>query len=102
VQFFIQLAYGKDYLPAFPALLILTFGFLVANSVYWQRVALLAFGLPHFLTLVNLIAAVFKVIGYVLLVPTFGYLGCAALLAGYYIFSSFLNAVRVLHCLECR
>ena len=91
---FIQLAYGVEFLPAYPALLILTLGFLAANTFYWQRVALLAFGLPHFLTFVNLIAAVFKVAGYFTLVPRFGYLGCAALLAAYHVFSSVINTIK--------
>jgi O-antigen/teichoic acid export membrane protein len=50
-KLFIQLAYGADYLPAYPPLLILTLGFLVANTFYWQRVALLAFDCRIFLPL---------------------------------------------------
>ncbi len=91
---FIQIAYTAEYLPAYPALLIMLLGFLAANTFYWNRVTLLAFGLPEYLTKVNFIAAIFKVIGYFILVPLFGYLGCAALLAAYYIFSSLVNVSK--------
>lgn len=93
-QPFIKLAYTAEFLPAYPALLIMLVGFLAANTFYWNRVTLLAFGLPEYLTKVNFVAAIFKVIGYLVLIPTFGYLGCAALLAGYYIFSSAVNVLK--------
>ena len=41
----IRYLYRPEFLPAFPALLILLAGFLVANSFYWNRTALLALGL---------------------------------------------------------
>jgi O-antigen/teichoic acid export membrane protein len=96
----IGFVYGTEYLPAFPALLILMAGFLVANTFYWNRTALLALGLPSYPARVNLAAAVMKIAGILLVVPVFGYLGSAALLAGYYFFSITLNvrkAVQVLN-----
>lgn len=79
--------YGADYLPAYPALMILMVGFLVANTFYWNRIALLSIGLPEFPMKVNSILAVLKVIGIIIFVPLYGYLASAALLTGYYISS---------------
>ncbi len=90
--FIIQYFYGADYLPAYPALIILLVGFFAANLFYWNRIALLALGHPDYPTRVNLVMAALKVAGILLLVPRFGYLASAALLAGYYIFSVSLNA----------
>jgi O-antigen/teichoic acid export membrane protein len=88
------LLFYKDpgFLPAYPALLILLAGFLVANAFYWNRIALLSLGLPDFPTKVNLVLAVLKVIGILLLVPKYGYLASAALFAGYYMISTSLAA----------
>jgi O-antigen/teichoic acid export membrane protein len=87
----IGLVYGDEFLPAYPALIILLVGFLAANTFYWNRTALLALGLPDYPTRVNLAAAVLKVAGALLIVPRAGYLGSAALLAGFYLFSISLN-----------
>lgn len=87
----IRYLYRPEFLPAFPALLILLAGFLVANSFYWNRTALLALGHPDYPTKVNLLAAGLKITGILLLVPVFGYLGSAALLAGFYFLSITLN-----------
>jgi len=83
-----------EFLPAYPALLILLGGFLVANTFFWNRIALLALGLPEFPTKVNLILAFLKLIGIFLLVPRFGYLASAALFAGYYVISTSLAALK--------
>ena len=96
----IRFFYGVDYLPAYPALIILLFGFFAANLFYWNRIALLALGHPDYPTRVNLTLAVLKVAGILLLVPVFGYMANASLLAGYYILSVSLNAWktrRILH-----
>jgi O-antigen/teichoic acid export membrane protein len=87
----IAILYTPEYLPAYPALLILMVGLLVANTFYWNRIALLSLGLADYPAKVNSIAAVLKVIGIIIIVPVFGYLGSAALLSGYYIFSVSLN-----------
>jgi hypothetical protein len=51
----------------------------------------LALGLPEHLTKVNFVAAVLKVIGAFLFIPVMGYLGCAVLLASFYIFPALVN-----------
>ncbi|HJW90151.1 MAG TPA: flippase [Anaerolineales bacterium] len=98
----IAFVYGAEFLPAYPALLILLAGFLVANTFYWNRTALLALGLPGYPARVNLAAAVLKIAGILLLVPVFGYLGSAALLAGYYFFSITLNVRKTVQVLNQR
>jgi O-antigen/teichoic acid export membrane protein len=94
--------YGTEFLPAYPALLILMAGFLVANTFYWNRTALLALGLPSYPARVNLAAAVLKIAGILLVVPVFGYLGSAGLLAGFYFFSIALNVRKTVQVLNQR
>jgi O-antigen/teichoic acid export membrane protein len=77
--------YRPEYLPAYPALLIMLVGFLVANTFYWNRTILLALNHPDFPTKVNLVVAVLKTAGILLLVPAFGYLAGAALLSASYL-----------------
>jgi O-antigen/teichoic acid export membrane protein len=90
----IRYVYAPEYLPAFPALLILLAGFLVANTFYWNRIALLAIGLPDFPAKVNLVLAVIKIAGIFLLVPVYGYLASAALLAGSYIAGVSVSVIK--------
>lgn len=77
--------YQPEFLPAYPALLILLAGLLVANTFYWNRIALLAVGQPGYPTRVNLGLAIAKIAGILLLVPTYGYLASASLYAGSFI-----------------
>jgi O-antigen/teichoic acid export membrane protein len=86
--------YAPEYLPAYPALLILLAGYFVANTFYWNRVALLAIGLPDFPAKVNLVLAVLKITGIFLLVPIYGYLASAALLAGSYIVGVSVSVIK--------
>lgn len=91
----IILLYGEEFLPAYPAWLILLAGYFVVNVFFWNRVALLALNRPIYPTIVNFIGMVFKVAGIIYLVPTYGFLVFAALLSGYYIFTVSLAAIRV-------
>lgn len=81
----IALVYTPQYLPAYPALLLLLTGFLVANTFYWNRVALLSLGRADLPTKINFGLALFKIAGILLLVPIWGYLANAGLLAASYI-----------------
>lgn len=90
----IRYIYTPEYLPAFPALLILLAGFLVANTFYWNRIALLAIGHPDFPAKVNLVLAILKVTGMILLVPRYGFLVSAALLAGSYLFGVTVSVIK--------
>jgi O-antigen/teichoic acid export membrane protein len=84
-QIILLLYNDPDFLPAYPALIILIPGFLVANTFFWNRVALLALGRPDFPTKLNLILAGLKLLGVILLVPRYGYLINAALLSASYL-----------------
>jgi O-antigen/teichoic acid export membrane protein len=98
----IAIFYTPEFLPAYPALLILMVGLLVANTFYWNRIGLLSLGLADYPAKVNSIAAVLKTIGIFTIVPIFGYLGSAALLSGYYIFSVSLNVRKTFSELKLR
>ena len=91
----IRYIYGSDYLPSYPALIILLIGYLAANTFYWRRIALLALGQPGFPVKVNLVLAVFKILGTVVLVGRFGFLASAALLAGFYWLGSLISVWKV-------
>ncbi|HUV25916.1 MAG TPA: oligosaccharide flippase family protein [Anaerolineales bacterium] len=94
--------YTPEFLPSYPALLILMVGLLIADTFYWNRIALLSLGLPDYPAKINSIAAVLKVIGILIIVPIFGYLGSAALLSGFYVFSVSLNVRKTFHELKSR
>jgi O-antigen/teichoic acid export membrane protein len=92
----ILLLYQKaEFLPAYPAMLILLVGFLVANAFYWARPALLALGLPDYATKVNVLVTAVKVAGVLILLPRIGYLGSAIMLAFSYILGISLSALKV-------
>jgi O-antigen/teichoic acid export membrane protein len=99
-QLILLLYKDPGFLPAYPAMIILLVGFLVANTFFWNRIALLGLGLPEFPTKVNLILAILKVIGIFLLVPRYGYLASAALFAGYYMISTSLAAWKTYQTLK--
>jgi O-antigen/teichoic acid export membrane protein len=81
----IRTFYRPEFLPAYPAILILLTGLLVANTFYWNRIALLAVGRPGYPTRVNLGLAIAKIAGVLLLVPAYGFLASASLFAGSYL-----------------
>jgi O-antigen/teichoic acid export membrane protein len=94
-KFLIPLLYSAEFLPAYPALVILLAGLLVANTFYWRRIALLALGRADFPAKVNFVLAVFKIIGILLLVPQFGFIASAALLAGFYWVGSLISVLKI-------
>jgi O-antigen/teichoic acid export membrane protein len=81
--------------PSYAPLVILLVGLFAANTFYWNRTALLALNLPDYPLKVNTLAAVLKIALTLLLVPHYGILASAALLAGYYVFSVGLNVRKV-------
>ncbi len=83
-----------EFLPAYPALLILLVGFLVANTYYWARPALLALGLPDYATRVNVLVTLIKVAGVLVLLPRIGYLGSAIMLSFSYILGITLSTLK--------
>jgi O-antigen/teichoic acid export membrane protein len=93
----ITLVYGADFLPAYEPLVVLLLGFSFVNIFYWNRAALLAFNRPVYPTLVNFVGMLLKVGGILLFASTYGAVGFAALLVGYYLFTVGLAVVRVLN-----
>jgi O-antigen/teichoic acid export membrane protein len=91
----IGLTYGLEFIRSYEPLVILLIGFTFSNIFYWNRVALLSLAHPVFPTIVNFIGMIIKVSLIFLFVPVWGYLGFAGLLAGYYIFTVGIAAVRV-------
>jgi O-antigen/teichoic acid export membrane protein len=77
------LFYGAEFLPAYPALLVLLVGFGVANALFWNRSLLLALHQPVFPFRVMLWTGLAKVLLAFVLVPRFGYVAEAALLSAY-------------------
>ncbi len=80
----ISFFYTQEYLPAYPALIILLAGSLVSETFYWRRVALLSFGRPDFPVKLNFVLSIIKISAALLLIPRFGYLVSAGLLASFY------------------
>ncbi len=91
----IRLTYGAEFLPTYPALVILLIGYTFVNIFYWNRVALLSLARPVFPTIVNFVGMSLKVCLIFLLVPIYGYLAFAVLLSGYYFFTVGIAAARV-------
>lgn len=86
--------YGKEYVVAYPALLVLMLGLAFNYTLFWNRPLLLSVGLPGYPILVTLAAGLIKVALAVLIVPRFGYVAEAALLSFYYIASVGVMAWR--------
>jgi O-antigen/teichoic acid export membrane protein len=86
---------NADFLPAYLPLVILAIGYTVSNIFYWNRAALLALNRPVFPTVVNFIGMLLKVSGIFLFAAQFGAEAFAALLAGFYIFTVGISALRV-------
>jgi O-antigen/teichoic acid export membrane protein len=80
----IRIVYGPAFAPAATALALLLVGMVFANVLFWSRPALLALGRADYPFKVNVGIAVLKVVGVLLVVPTHGYIGNAALLTVLY------------------
>lgn len=94
--------YRPEFLPAFPALMILLLGYGVANVLFWNRTLLLALGQAAYPFQIGLASALVKVALTLLLVPTYGYLMEAALLSLYFIASVGLTTWRGLSLVRAR
>ena len=77
------LLYGWEFLPAYPALLILLIGYGIANVLFWNRTLLLSFNLPKYAFQVMLWCGLVKVALGFWVIPHLGYFGAAALLSSY-------------------
>jgi O-antigen/teichoic acid export membrane protein len=81
----IRYVYGREFVPAVPALFILLAGMGFANLFFWARSALLALHRPEYQMRVAFGLVVVKLVGVVLLVPLTGYVGSAALATAIYV-----------------
>ncbi|NPV85272.1 MAG: oligosaccharide flippase family protein [Anaerolineae bacterium] len=76
-----------EYLPSYPAILILLLGFGTANIFFWNRPLLLAFGRPNYPLVVTALVGACKTLLMFILVRPYGFLAQAALLSSYFIVS---------------
>ena len=79
--------YKPQAAPAYPALLILLFGYGFASIFQWNRPLLLALGRPGLPVLIALCSGLVELLLIFWLVPQHGYLYLAAILSGYFIVS---------------
>lgn len=91
----IRIVYSPEFLPSYPALVILLAGLLVANLFYWRRITLLALGRADFPAKVNALLAALKVAGTLAFVPRMGYLASAALLTVFYWTGSLVTVLKI-------
>ncbi len=90
----IELLYGTEFGPAYPALVVLLIGYGFANVLFWNRPLLLALGMPGYPVKVAVVFGLFKTGLGIWLVPRFGYLAEAALLSGFFLSTIGLNVRR--------
>jgi O-antigen/teichoic acid export membrane protein len=83
----IGLMYGLEYIPAYPALMVLLVGYGLANIFFWNRPLLLALGLPGFPVAAMLVGGLVKVGLAFPLVPRYGYVSEAWLLTSFFVIS---------------
>ena len=76
-----------EYLPSYPAIMILLVGYGISNIFFWNRPLCLAFGNPNYPLLVTIVVGTIKTILMFLIVRQLGYLAQAALLSGYFTFT---------------
>jgi O-antigen/teichoic acid export membrane protein len=76
-----------EYLPSFPAILILLAGYGFSNVFFWNRTLLLALGKPYFPLIATTLTGLVKIALMFVLVPRYGYLAQSWLLSGFFIIS---------------
>ncbi len=91
---YLILFYGDEYLPAYPALMVLLVGYGISNLVFWNRPLLMALDLPAYPFWATLISGALKLGLAFLVIPQFGFIGAAFLLTGYFLISGLAMAAR--------
>lgn len=84
-KWLIGLIYTEQFVPAYPATMILLAGFGISNIFFWNRSLLLSFGKANIPLYVLFVAAIFKVGLSFWIVPSYGITGAAWLLSGNFI-----------------
>lgn len=87
-RWLIKLFYGIEFVPAYPATMVLLLGFGFANIFFWNRSLLLSFGKANIPLYVLFSAAVVKIALGFWVVPCWGIAGEAILLSLYLIIST--------------
>jgi O-antigen/teichoic acid export membrane protein/glycosyltransferase involved in cell wall biosynthesis len=90
----IPIVYGAENAPAYPALTLLLVGYGFASVLHWNRPLLLALGMPGFALKATALTGLVKTALTFILVPLFGYLAEAAILAGYFVTSISLMVTK--------
>jgi O-antigen/teichoic acid export membrane protein len=86
---------GPAFAPAAVVLTVLLVGMGFANLFFWSRPALLAMGRPDYPVKVNIGVAGLKLAGVFIVIPLYGHIGNAALLAALYLFGVSLSVRKV-------
>ena len=82
--------YGAEFRAAYPAMVLLLAGVLVANVFYWSRTLLHALGHATYPTRTYLIVGLLQVLGILFFVPRLGAAGMAILWSGYTVLSALI------------
>jgi O-antigen/teichoic acid export membrane protein len=91
----IRLLLGEQFVPAGPALVILSVGMGISSIVVWGRLGLLALNRADYLMRVHLVVIPIKVIGVLTVVKAYGHHGAAALVAAIYIGAGVACALKI-------
>lgn len=86
-EWIIRIAYGAEFIPAYPALMILLAGFGFSNIFFWNRKLLLTFGRASIPLYVLAGTAALKISLAFVFVPQYGIIAEAWLLSGNFILS---------------
>lgn len=86
-NWFLTILKNGAFQPSFAAILILLLGYGFANILFWNRPLLLALGNPNYPLVVMLVVGLVKIGLMLAFVRSWGFLGQAGLLTGYFVFS---------------
>lgn len=92
---FINLFFGKQYLPASNTLRILTAAVIISQLTFWINSALLAMGKVGLRTFLDIISTTAYILLLLLLVPGYSYVGAALAYLGQSALKSFLSLVSI-------
>jgi len=88
------LFYGAEYLPSYPALMVLLMGYGLSNVMFWNRTLLLSLNRPTYPFYITLLAGIAKMGLAFYIIPRYGFVGAAALLTGYFVISGVMMVQR--------
>ncbi|HEX3036800.1 MAG TPA: oligosaccharide flippase family protein [Thermodesulfobacteriota bacterium] len=92
---FLNIIFGKEYLPATNALRIITLAVVIYKLIFWLNPALLAFGRPGLRTISGAASMTLYVVLLLILVPKFSYIGAAFAFLGFSIVRSLISILAL-------